>query len=184
MSDLDEYMKWMDAGGKISAGFSAVAGMNKIQAGFAGLDAAHYQSAQLRQNAGQVQAAGQRQAYDVDQQTRMIQSRALALAAASGGGASDPGVVNIMAKTAAEGAYRKAMTLYNADERAQTMMMAADAKDYEGEVDKRNAKVSGMLQIAQAGTSLMTSKARGKSLYERFSGGLTNNTQPSGWDAM
>lgn len=169
---LDDYIKWMDMGGKVSAGMSAVGAGLKIASGFAGLDAARYQSAQLRQNAGNAQAAGERQAYDLDQQTKMIQSRALAVAAASGGGASDPGVVNIMARTAAEGAYRKAMALYNGDERAQAMMAAADAKDYEGKVEKQNAITSGLLQTVQAGTSLLTSKARAKGLA-RYGAGVT-----------
>jgi len=192
MSAFDDYVKWMSGGndlsrlstgdrsaldlnaigGGLSAGLEGVAAGSKIASGFAGLDAAKYVSAQLRQNAGQTVAAGQRQAFDVDRQTQMIQSRALAVAAASGGGASDPGVVSIMAQTAAEGAYRKAMALFNAEDKAQGMESQADSAMYEGKVAKNNAIVSGVLQTGQAGTSLMRTRAQGKSLYDRFSGGL------------
>ena len=192
MSAFDDYVKWISGGGDLSrlsasdrsalemhaigggmsAGLESFAAGSKIASGFAGLDAAKYVSAQLRQNAGQARAAGQRQVYDLDRNTQMIQSRALAVAAASGGGASDPGVVSIMAQTAAEGAYRKAMALFNAEDKAQGMEDQAEATMYEGKVAKNNAIVSGVLQTGQAGTSLMRTRAQGKSLYDRFSGGL------------
>lgn len=189
---FDEFVSWMSGsndlsritdsdrsaldlnaiGGGVQGGLEAFAGGQKIVSGFAGLDAAKYVSAQLRQNAGQAQAASQRQAFDIDRQTQMIQSRALAVAAASGGGASDPGVVSIMAQTASEGAYRKAMALFNGDDKAAGMESQAEAAMYEGKVAKNNTIVSGALQTGSAATSLLRARSQGNSLYARFSGGL------------
>lgn len=198
---LDDYIAWISgttvdklnsSGGKdaltmnaigagINAGTSFLGALQTIRGGAAAKDAADYQATQLRQNAGTAEAVGQRQALDVDQQTAMIQSRALAVAAASGGGASDPGVINIMAQNAAEGAYRKAMALYNGEDKARLLNMQADATEYEGKVAKSNAMVSGALQGVGGVANLMTSRARGASLYQRFGGGGPASQQTSAY---
>ena len=94
--------------------------------------AAEFEAAQLEQQAGQSIAVSQRQALDVRRQARLVQSRALALAAASGGGASDPTVVRIMADIAGEGAYRAQVALYGGLEEARRLRMGAKAKRYGG----------------------------------------------------
>ena len=194
---LDDYINWMSGGdpsglgegaqsalamnavgGGISAGAGVIGGLSQIMAGIQADKAAGYRATQLRQNADAAQAVGTRQAYDVGRQTDMVQSRALAVAAASGGGASDPGVVTLMANTAAEGAYRKALALYNGQDKARSLEMEADSVAYEGKVAKRNALIGGALQMVGGGSSLLASRARGNSLYQRFSGGGPNTLDP------
>src|SRR5688572_24149978 len=68
--------------------------------------AADYEAAQLEQQAGLSQAAAQRQMLEERRQARLVQSRALAVAGASGAGASDTTVMTRVAAIAAEGAYR------------------------------------------------------------------------------
>lgn len=93
--------------------------------------ALQFQAAQARQNAGQEIAASQRDAAEQQRQIRLMNSRALALAAASGAGATDPTIVKIISNNAGEGAYRAALSLYKGEERARAMRMEAAARDYD-----------------------------------------------------
>ena len=126
--------------------------------------AGQFQADQLRQNGGQAQAAAQRTAADVQRQTEMVVSRSLAVAAASGGGASDPTVINLIAQNASEGAYRKAVALYGGDEANRTARLQADAKEYEGKSARMGSLISGA-------TNLLNSQAKSASMFQRFGGG-------------
>lgn len=130
--------------------------------------AADFQAAQLRQAGGQAMASAERSAADVDLQTRLTLSRALAVAGASGGGASDPGVVTIMANDAARGAYLKQVALYQGADRQRLMGMQADAAEYEGKANERTSFVTAGAERAKGASNFMTAQANGASLYERF----------------
>ena len=121
-----------------SAG-AMIGGLSHLQFGMQAQQAAQFQAAQLRSNAGQAQASAQRSAFDVDRQSQYVASAALASAAASGGGASDPTVLNLMARNAGEFAYRKSVALYQGEDRARAMNMQADAKEFEGGNTKANS---------------------------------------------
>jgi hypothetical protein len=149
-------------------------------------DAADFQAEQLRANAGQAQASGQRRAADVDQRAQLVASRALAVAAASGGGASDPGVVSIMAGIAQEGAYRRSVALYEGDARAAALETAANGKDYEGDSARVHGLASAVGLVINAGTGYFKGRAAttlmeanagqqgGASLFNRFGMGAPN----------
>jgi hypothetical protein len=132
--------------------------------------AAQFQAEQLRQNANTVVASAQRDAYFVQRQAEYARSTAIANAAASGGGASDPTVLNIIARNAEEMAYRKSLALYAGDDKARMLMMQADAKEFEGANAKANADRIGTASLFKAGTSLMRGMATDSSLYSRFGG--------------
>ena len=148
--------------------FSAI---TQLQAGNQARAALNFQAGQLRVNAGQAQASAQRQAADVDRQSQIIASSALAHAAASGGGASDPTVVNLIARNAQESAYRKAVALYGGDDEARSMLMQADAKQYEGKLAKSNATQNALATGYGVRSTLMKGMARDSSLYQRFGAG-------------
>lgn len=93
-----------------------------------------FEAAQLEQNAGQAIASSQRDALEQQRQSRLVQSRALALASASGGAATDPTVVNLISDIAGQGAYRAGVALYQGADKARQLTMGADAKRYEGDV--------------------------------------------------
>jgi hypothetical protein len=153
-----------DAGGNILSAIS------HLQFGMQAQRAAEYQAAQLRQNAGEAMASAQRQAFDVDRQSAYTVSAALASAAASGGGASDPTVVNLIARNAGEFAYRKAVALYQGEDKARLMNMQASAKEYEGKNTMVNSALVGGANVFRAGTTLMQGEARGASMLSRFGG--------------
>lgn len=129
---------------KSAAGANAAADA-AIVAGTRNRAAAEFKAKQLRDSSGQVFAGAQRTAMNEERKSTLLQSRALALAAASGGGASDPGVVKLISSIAGEGSYRKATALYEGEDRARLLRMQAAASDYEGQV----AEEAGQLQ-AQA----------------------------------
>jgi hypothetical protein len=124
------------AGGQIAAGEANVVAAQRNQ------QAAQFQSAQLRQNAGQEVAAGQIAGENQDLNTDYVVSRALALAAASGGGASDPTIVNNIAKIRGEGRYRADVARYEGESKSRQMRTQADAYDFQGQNTVDDAKAA------------------------------------------
>ncbi|CAB5220640.1 hypothetical protein UFOVP241_11 [uncultured Caudovirales phage] len=179
MSFLDDLLnspqQLNSVGTGIEAAGSVIGGLSHIEFGQQAQQAADFQAAQLRQNAGQAQATAQHAAYDVDRQAQYTASTALATAAASGGGASDPTVVNLIARNAGEFAYRKAVALYQGDDKARLMNLQADAKEFEGANTKANSDLVGTTQMFAAGTSILKGSARDGSLLQRFGGGGPNS---------
>lgn len=143
--------------------------------------AASFEAEQLRQNAGQAQAASQRVAITADEQSKLVASRALAVAAAGGGGASDPTVVNLIAGIAQEGAYRQALSLYQGDERARQLQTQADATEAGGAAAEAAGVRSAIGKTIGAGAAAIKGIARGKSLLEKYgAGGPTMGDDISG----
>lgn len=133
--------------------------------------AAQFQADQLKQNAGQARAASQHDAADIERQSQLVASRALAVAAAGGGGASDPGVLNIISRNAAEGAYRRAAALYQGEDRASAMESQAAATEYQGQINSRAAKKESIAQAGATTATLLNATAKNASMYQRFAGG-------------
>jgi len=114
-------------------------------------------------NAGQAVAAGQMSAAEQRRQGRLIQSRAQALAAASGGGAVDPTVVNIIGNNAGEIALRASIALYQGEEKARMLRMQAAADGYNasmvleaGENKAQAYEMAGKSAIFKGAGSLFT----------------------------
>ena len=151
-------------------GAALYSALSQLQAGHQARDALNYQAQQLKINAGQAQASAQRQAYDIQRQGEIIASNALAHVAASGGGASDPSVVNLIARNAGESAYRQAVALYGGNDEARTMRMQAQGKQYEGQQAMRNGVENAIASGYGARSTLMKGMARDASLLLRFGG--------------
>jgi hypothetical protein len=98
-------------------------------------------------------------------------SRALAVAAGSGGGASDPTVLNIISRNAAEGAYRRAAALYQGEDRAAAMESQAAATEYQGQINSKAAKNESRAQMGATAATLLNATAKNASMYQRFAGG-------------
>jgi hypothetical protein len=94
--------------------------------------ASQFEAEQLEQQAGQTLAAQQRVAIEEKRKADLLASRALAVAGASGGGASDPTVVRIIAGIAGEGSYRASVALYRGEDQARRLRMGEKAKRFEG----------------------------------------------------
>lgn len=145
-----------------ASGASDAAGGARL-AGQRTATAKRFEAVQLRQNAGQEVAAAQRQGMEEQRQARLVQSRQLALAAASGAGASDSTVVQMIARTEKEGSYRAAVALYGGAERARAMRMAAAGREYEaegaieaGESQAGAYESQGLSMLLKGGSSLFS----------------------------
>lgn len=125
-----------------------VSAVGTIAAGNAADNAAQYEAEQLESRAGQERAAAQRRAIEQRRQARLVQSRQQAAAAASGAGASDPTVVDLMTGAEGEGEYRALLELYEGEERARGATVAANVRRFEG----KQAKTASY--IGAAGTIL------------------------------
>src|SRR3990167_9093005 len=117
------------AASTLIGGFSALQqGQAQRQAGEAQNRAAQYQAqlrnaqaAAMEQGAGQERAAAQRGAIEQQRQGRLVGSRAQAIAAASGGGALDPSIVNLMGDLGSEADFPAAPALYTGEDRARSL---------------------------------------------------------------
>lgn len=133
---------------------------------------AGYQADQMEIRAGQERAetarlateqraASQRDAIDQRRQGVLVASRARALAAASGGGVSDPTVTNILAGIDSEAEYRVLTALYRGESAAQGTefegKQRADALDYGAFLERAGA--AGTVYAGQVEQSLDNAKA-------------------------
>lgn len=124
-----------------------------------------FQARQADVNAGQARAAAQREQAEQLRQSRLLQSRAVALAAASGGGVSDPSIVNLMGQIAGEGAYRGMVALYKGEEQARALRMEAAARRYDAAAARRGGEIrAGAYESAAVGSLLKG----GLSLFEKY----------------
>lgn len=135
--------------------------------------AKEYEALQYEQQAGQVVAASQRVAGQERHKAKVIASRALALAAASGAGASDTTVENILADIDGEGAYRASVALYQGEEQARRLKMAAQGRRLEGEAAKEGADVEAKAYDIKAAGAIVDTTS---SIYGKYSKGGPNQT--------
>jgi len=87
--------------------------------------AAEFNAVELERQAGIAVALAQRQAMEERRVADYAASRALAVAAASGAGVSDPTIVKILADHKGMGAYKASLALYEGEERARQFRIAA-----------------------------------------------------------
>lgn len=98
-------------------------------------NAAKLEQWQYNENAKRTRVASQQVADQYISQADLLQSRAKAVAAASGAGGVQ--VDNIISDIGAEGEYRALMALYNGETTARTQEFAGEAAMYEGTSAKR-----------------------------------------------
>ena len=136
-----------------------------------------FEAQQLEQEAAQSRGVGMRGAADETLKTEYLNSTALARAAASGAGASDPTVMNVIARTAGEGAYRSALAMYEGEAQARMDMVSAGAKRYEGAVGAQDAATAAKISNMGAANTLLTGGVKAMSMYEKyFSGPVKSNS--------
>lgn len=138
----------------LSAAGSAVGAIGAIQGGKAQQASANYQAAQLEAAGKTERAIAQREAEEDRRQARLMQSRARAVGAASGGGID----LELAGDIAAEGEYRALTSLWEGEEAAKGRKAQAAAARFEG----KQAKKAGYLT---AGKTLLSG---GSSLFEKY----------------
>lgn len=135
--------------------------------------AAEFAAWQAEEQAGNAIAIAQSHAREERRQAELVASRALAVAAASGAGVTDPTVVNIIARTKGEGAYRANVALYEGAARARQLRLDAAA----GRVSGFDAEAEGAARGeayaigAIGGTAKTASDFYANSLYGKYGRG-------------
>lgn len=148
---------------------TALTAHSQAKAGRRAQRVAEAQALELEYGAGQKKAESQRTALEVERQGKLEASRALAVAAASGGGASDPTIINLMAQLAGETNYRKMVALYEGEAESEAMMKEAKVVREEGRAARKAS------QLQAFGTVL----SGGSSMYSKFGGGgPSSSSQP------
>jgi hypothetical protein len=147
--------------GTIMEGIGTVAtAVNQRSSGASEQTAANFQADQLDQLAGQERAASQRSAAEQLRKSRIMQSRALAVAAASGAGALDSNVLNVISGIAGEGDLASRTELYSGNDRASKLELSADTKRFEGAQRKRAGEIRAINTIATGGLSMASKYAK------------------------
>lgn len=153
----------------LSAGLQLIGGIQSASASRAAAERQatqdRFQRDQMTQNAGQDIAAAQRKAHNEKVRANMLASRAVAAAGASGGGLTDPSIINLIADIQGEGAYRSNVQLYQGEEQARGSLMGADAKNYEAESAIIGGRQKSNAYLMKGFTGA------GSTLYSRFGGG-------------
>lgn len=154
------------------------------QEGQAAKKAANFEASQLEAvakqkeaNAIATQAMAQRKALEAKREGEITQSRAQAVSAASGGGSLDESIVAIMQNLAKETDYRKRVSLYEGDVKAQEMQYSAaldkwsaGAKRQAGKAAAKSATI-GAIGTLVAGSAMAGSSEAGKSFFAKYGGG-------------
>lgn len=153
------------AGGALSAAGTLMGGSAAVDAGQRAQRAQYFKAAQEDQAAQESRAAAQRGSLEKAHETTLLQSKLQANAAASGGGASDPTVLDLAGGIAGRGEYESLMEMYKGENRARGIedqaigsRLAGDSALAEGEA-KQNASY-----LSAAGTIIGT----GGSAYRTY----------------
>lgn len=130
--------------------------------------AADFEAEQLEQEAQTSQGIGMVNAANQQRQTSLVTSMALARAAASGAGASDPTVMKIISQTAGEGAYRQALAMYEGEAQARLDRLRAATLQYQAGTDVSDAAVASRQADQNAVSTVLSGAGKALSMAERF----------------
>lgn len=119
--------------------------------------ARQFEAEQATINAGQAIASAQKDAEEERRQTKMVTSRIIAVAAASGAGASDPTIINMIANQAGYGALKAATALYQGEDKSRQLRMVAAGKKYEAGM----AELGGIAQKNASGVEANATLLKG-----------------------
>lgn len=102
-----------------------------------------FQNAALEKYGKASQAASQRGAIEANRQSNLAISRAVAVAAGSGAGASDPTITNLVGNLAGRGQYNALTSLYNGDSEADYYKNVEAANTYNAKAQAAGYKYRG-----------------------------------------
>lgn len=133
---------------------------------------AERQAENLEQSAGQERATAQRSAINQRRQTAAAMSRAQAVAGASGAGALDPTIVNILGDIGFEGDYREGVAGFEGESRGQALEYEATLNRLTGDSNLAAGYASAANTDAAASRSFFqgakTAFSGASSLYDKY----------------
>lgn len=126
---------------------SLIGAFGSIMQGNAAAAQAKGQAKMLEKRAEEERAVSHREAIRKTREARMLQSRGQAVAAASGGGAADPTVVNLLGGVGAEGAYQSGLALYEGETKGRGLEFEAKLKRMEAKQQKLSGFINGFSSL-------------------------------------
>ena len=131
--------------------------------------AAEFSAEQMEINAGQELAAAQRNMAEELRVSEAMQSRALAIAGASGAGTDDPTMRSILGSIAEEGMLAAQSQLYQGTEASRSLRLAAEVARWEGRRAREGLNVEAR-STKQAGDANRTGQliALGASVWDKY----------------
>ena len=146
----------------LSLGSAAIGGVAQIQAGNQAAAAGRFAAEQQRSQAQQERASAEREGAEERRQGRLLQSKARAAGAASGGGMD----VNALGDIASESERRALTAIWGGEERARGLETGAQVSVLEGEQRRKASRIEGFGTMLSSGASWYSN-------YAPRSGGLT-----------
>ncbi len=129
-------------------GGTVLGAVSSIQQGKYQDAVAQAQAKAEERKANEVQAASQRDAAARAKEAKYVMSRQQAVAAASGGGAGDSTILNLMAQTGAQGQYNANSSIY------EGQVQGGDLK-YQAGIDRMSGRMQRQAGYIGAGTTLL-----------------------------
>lgn len=151
----------------LMAGGTILSTAGTIAAGSAANSAAKFEAKQLTQRATAERGTASHKAQEEHRQKRLVQSRARAVGAASGGGLD----YGLDAAIEEEGTYRAMVALWEGEEAARGFEAQADARRFEGQQKQTASYLQAGSRFASGYSSLMDDF--GPSLNEKYAGRKT-----------
>jgi len=136
---------------------SALGAVGSVASGASQSAALKAQANAAERQANEEQAAAQRDAISRREEANLVLSRQQAVAAASGGSATDTTILNLIGNTAARGDYNVASSIYEGKARAANLYDQAA-------IDRQQARASMLSGIIGGGATLL----QGISSYNRY----------------
>jgi hypothetical protein len=157
-------MAWLSAVGPfiakaypyITAATAAAGAYSSYQQGEAAKEAASAQARQLRDKANQERAIAIQEAENIRRQKRHLQSRAIAVAAAGGGAATDPTVVDLIGDLEETGEADALNALWSGNTAARSADYAARVAQYEGVSDRSVYRAKSAATLLDGASSLFS----------------------------
>lgn len=145
----------------------AVSAVGTLAAGGAAKDAGYFKAAQEEQAGQESRAASQRASLEQRRQAGLALSKVQAGAAASGAGASDPGILKIAGDIAGRGEYQALTEMYKGENRGRGLEDQAMGDRMSGDAAQEGS------YYKAAGTALdtigkATLLSKGGSFYDRY----------------
>lgn len=145
----------------LAVGSTALNALGSIHQGESEKAAADFRAKQLRHRANQAAGQGQRAAIEEKRQASILAGRAQAVAAASGGGATDPTVINRIAGIVSEGEYRALTALYEGDSESDALKNSAIISKFEGKQAQRAGYIKAVGSILSGGSTMFGNYGQG-----------------------
>jgi hypothetical protein len=138
----------------VQGGSTLLGAYSGIQEGKAAERMGKFTARQLRQKATQEVAVSQRLAKKEREKAALVESRARALAAASGGAATDKGVMDIITDIQAQGDVNALTRLAEGIETAKGLELQAEGAEIEGRQAKKAARTRAITGLLGEGVGM------------------------------